>query len=162
MLPFALDPGEWLEPEPRPVFDEGAVFGAAAPVLLTVAWLDEPEGVTLEAVVEQDVARFLSGPGVLLADREKCASGSWTPFGPSRYRIWTEGEIARAEVLGGDPCPLVTDRPSDERALLEIAAEQVPMALVVWLRLRPRPVPRASSSSWHRPPPPSWSASWWR
>lgn len=43
MLPFALDPGEWLEPEPRPVFDEGAVFGAAAPVLLTVAWLDEPE-----------------------------------------------------------------------------------------------------------------------
>lgn len=22
MLPFALDPGEWLEPEPRPVFDE--------------------------------------------------------------------------------------------------------------------------------------------
>jgi hypothetical protein len=57
------------------------------------------------------------------------------------YRIWTEGEIARAEVLGGDPCVLVTDRPREERALLEIAAEQVPMALAVWLRLGPRPLP---------------------
>ena len=75
MLPFALAPDEWLEPEPRAVLEEGAVFGGAAPVVLTVAWLDEPEGVTLEAVVEEDVARFLSGPGVLLADREEVRLG---------------------------------------------------------------------------------------
>jgi hypothetical protein len=58
------------------------------------------------------------------------------------FRIWTEGEIPRAEIFGGDPCVLVTDRPGDVQAVLEIPAEQVPMALAVWLRLGPRSVPR--------------------
>ena len=76
-LPFALDTGEWLDSEPRAVFEEGAVYAAApdahdprmAPVM-TVAWLDEPPGVTLESVVEEDLARLLSEPGSLLVDRE--------------------------------------------------------------------------------------------
>ena len=76
-LPFAFEPGEWLEHEPRSRFEEGAVFGVASDAhdprvapLLTVAWLEEPDGVTLEAVVEEDVARLLSGPGDLLLDHE--------------------------------------------------------------------------------------------
>jgi hypothetical protein len=81
-LPFALEPGEWLEREPRAVFEEGAVFGAAAgdhdprvaPVL-AVAWLDEPEGVTLEDVAEEDVVRLLSDPSDLLVDHEALRVG---------------------------------------------------------------------------------------
>ena len=76
-LPFAFEPGEWLEHEPRSRFEEGAVFGVASDAhdprvapLLTVAWLEEPDGVTLEAVVEEDVARLLSGTGDLLLDHE--------------------------------------------------------------------------------------------
>jgi hypothetical protein len=57
------------------------------------------------------------------------------------FRIWTEGETRWAEVLGGDPCLLVTDRPGGERALLELAPEHVPVALAAWLDLGPRPVP---------------------
>jgi hypothetical protein len=81
-LPFAFDPGEWLEPEPRAVFEEGAVFGAAAGdhhprvvPLLTVAWLDEPQGVTLDEVVAEDVVRLLSDPGELVVDREDVRIG---------------------------------------------------------------------------------------
>ena len=81
-LPFAVDTGEWLEQEPRAVFEEGAVFGVAAGAhdprvvpLLTVAWLDEPEGVTLGDVVEEDVVRLLSGPGDLVVDREEVRVG---------------------------------------------------------------------------------------
>jgi hypothetical protein len=81
-LPFAFDPGEWLEPEPRAVFEEGAVFGAAAGdhdprvvPLLTVAWLDEPEGVMLDDVVEEDVVRLLSDPGDLVVDHEEVRVG---------------------------------------------------------------------------------------
>ena len=76
-LPFVLDAGGVLDPEPRAVLEEGAVFGVAsdahdprAAPLLTVAWLDEPAGATLAGVVEEDVARLLSGPGSLLIDRE--------------------------------------------------------------------------------------------
>ncbi len=71
-LPFALDPGGWLEPEPRAVFEEGVVFGAEKGVL-AVAWLDEPAGVTLEAVVEEDLARLLRDD--LLLDREPVRIG---------------------------------------------------------------------------------------
>jgi hypothetical protein len=81
-LPFAFEPGEWLEREPRAVFEEGAVFRAAAGdhdprvvPLLTVAWLDEPEGVTLEAVVEEDVVRLLSDAGELVVDHEDVRVG---------------------------------------------------------------------------------------
>ena len=77
-LPFAVDPGEWLEREPGAVFEEGAVFRATAgehdPRLtpfLAVAWLEEPAGVTLQAVVEEDIGRLLSDPGDLLLDREE-------------------------------------------------------------------------------------------
>jgi hypothetical protein len=80
--PFTLDPGAWLEREPRAVFEEGAVFGAATddhdPRLvprLAVAWLDEPEGVTLEAVVEEDALRLLAAPGDLLLDHEAVRIG---------------------------------------------------------------------------------------
>jgi hypothetical protein len=76
-LPFTVDLGEWLEGEPRAVFEEGAVFAATAGEhdprvvpLLAVAWLHEPAGVTLEAVVEEDIVRLLSDPGDLLLDRE--------------------------------------------------------------------------------------------
>jgi hypothetical protein len=79
---FAFDPGEWVEREPRAVFDEGAVFAPAAgdhdprlPPFLTVAWLDEPAGTTLEAVVEEDVLRLLSGPGDLVVDYEEVRIG---------------------------------------------------------------------------------------
>jgi hypothetical protein len=81
-LPFAFEPGEWLEREPRAVFAEGAVFGAVAGdhdprvvPLLAVAWLDEPEGVTLDDVVEEDVARLLSDPGDFVVDHEEVCLG---------------------------------------------------------------------------------------
>jgi hypothetical protein len=81
-LPFAFEPGDWLEHEPRTVFEEGAVFGAAAgehdprvASLLTVAWLDEPEGVTLDDVVEEDAVRLLSEPGDVVVDREDVRVG---------------------------------------------------------------------------------------
>ena len=73
-LPFALELDGSLEEEPRAVFEEGVVYGGEH-ALLTVAWIDEPEGVTLEAVVEEDVARLLSGPGDLLVDRQTVAIG---------------------------------------------------------------------------------------
>jgi len=75
-LPFALDPGGVLEPAPRAVLEDGAVFGVAgsahdprAEPTIVVAWLDEPPGVTLEDVVAEDLARLLSQPGSLLIDR---------------------------------------------------------------------------------------------
>ena len=81
-LPFAFEPGEWLEREPRAVYEEGAVFGAAAgdhdPRVvpqLTVAWLDEPDGVALEDVVEEDVVRLLSDPGDVVVDHEEVRLG---------------------------------------------------------------------------------------
>lgn len=81
-LPFALELGERFEHEPRAVFEEGAVFGAASGVhdprvmpVLAVAWLDEPAGVMLEAVVDEDVARLLSEPGDLVLDREAVRVG---------------------------------------------------------------------------------------
>ena len=80
--PFAFEPGEWLEREPRAVYEEGAVFGAAAgdhdPRVvpqLTVAWLDEPDGVALEDVVEEDVVRLLSDPGDVVVDHEEVRLG---------------------------------------------------------------------------------------
>jgi hypothetical protein len=61
----------------------------------------------------------------------------------SAFRIWTEGEARRAEVLGGDEtCMLVTERPGGERAVLRLAFEHVPIALAAWLDLQPRPRPR--------------------
>jgi len=83
-LPFALDCGDALDPEPRAILDEGAVFGVAtgapayddrAEPMLMVAWLEEPPGVTLGDVVDEDVARLLSGPGSLLIDREAVVVG---------------------------------------------------------------------------------------
>lgn len=77
-LPFVLDPGEVLEPEPRVVLEDGVVFGvrdraaAVAPVL-TVAWLQEPLGVTLEEVVAEELPRLLSPPEVVLIDQEPVA-----------------------------------------------------------------------------------------
>jgi hypothetical protein len=76
-MPFTLDADGVLEPEPRAVLEEGVVFGVASDAhdarvapLLTVAWLDEPAGTTIDDVVDEDVARLLSEPGSLLIDRE--------------------------------------------------------------------------------------------
>jgi hypothetical protein len=51
---FTLDPGPWLEPEPRVELDDGVVYGPGTPAasydaraqpLLSLAWSDEaPEG----------------------------------------------------------------------------------------------------------------------
>jgi len=62
-LPFTLDPGDVVEAEPRLVLEDGAVFAcldaaAALPPLLTVAWLSEPSGATLEGVVTEELARM--------------------------------------------------------------------------------------------------------
>lgn len=62
-LPFTLDPGDVVEPAPRLVLQDGAVFAcldaaAALPPLLTVAWLAEPVGATLEGVVTEELARM--------------------------------------------------------------------------------------------------------
>ena len=81
-MSFALDTCDLLER--RATFDAGAVYMAGegapahderAPPLLTVAWLDEPAGVTLEEVVAEDLARQLAGPGVALLDWEPTRVG---------------------------------------------------------------------------------------
>jgi hypothetical protein len=74
---FALDTGGVLAR--RAVLDAGAVYGVAGgapahdarmPPLLTVAWLEEPAGVTLDEVVAEDLARQLSDRGAVLLDSE--------------------------------------------------------------------------------------------
>lgn len=76
-MSFELNTGGLLAP--RATLDDGVVFALAdgspghdrrAAPLLTVAWLDEPAGATLDAVVEEDVARQLSDPAAILLDRE--------------------------------------------------------------------------------------------
>jgi hypothetical protein len=58
------------------------------------------------------------------------------------FRVWTEGFEPAATVLGDGPlCVLVTERPEGEQALLPTTTEQLPVALVAWLGLGPRPVP---------------------
>jgi hypothetical protein len=56
--------------------------------------------------------------------------------------VTTLGAAPSADVSGdGDLCVLVTERADGRRALLPLAAEQVPLALAVLLELGPRPVP---------------------
>ena len=56
--------------------------------------------------------------------------------------ITTLGAAPWAEVRGqGDLCVLVTEPAEGRRAVLPLAAEQVPLALAVLLELGPRPVP---------------------
>jgi hypothetical protein len=58
------------------------------------------------------------------------------------FRVWTEGFDPAATALGSGPlCVLVTERPEGERALLPTTTGQLPVALVAWLGLSPRPVP---------------------
>jgi len=69
-LPFALEAGGVLERAPRLVLEDGAVFACldesgVLPALLTVAWLPEPPGATLEDVVSEELAR-LDAEGVLV------------------------------------------------------------------------------------------------
>lgn len=62
------------------------------------------------------------------------------------FRITTLGVEPAAAVLGhGAACAFVTDRPGGRRALLAMAGELAPMALVAWLDLGPRPVPTEPS-----------------
>jgi hypothetical protein len=58
------------------------------------------------------------------------------------FRVWTEGFEPAATVLGDGPlCVLVTDRTEDEQAVLPTTTAQLPVALVAWLALGPRPRP---------------------
>ena len=73
---FALDTGDVLAP--RATFEEGVVYGVAGDAPrderlephVTVTWLEEPPGVTLDAVVREDLPRMLSRPETVLLDRE--------------------------------------------------------------------------------------------
>jgi hypothetical protein len=58
------------------------------------------------------------------------------------FRVWTEGAIRRATVLGDHATSaVVVDRDEGEQALVPMATGMVPVALAVWLGLGPRPVP---------------------
>jgi hypothetical protein len=68
----------------RATFDAGEVYVAGegapahderAPPVLTLAWLDEPPGVTLDEVVAEDLARQLSDRGAALLDWEETRIG---------------------------------------------------------------------------------------
>jgi hypothetical protein len=81
MLPFALDAGDLLEPEPSLTVDDGVAYvarvtGLRLPPLLTVAWTEEPPGATLDDVVGEDLARTLIGADdALLVDHEPTTIG---------------------------------------------------------------------------------------
>jgi hypothetical protein len=75
-LPFALDTGDLLAPLPRLTLPAGAVFAGAAgdpPPVLTVAWLDEPAGTTLEQAVTEELTR--ASAESVLVDYEAVALG---------------------------------------------------------------------------------------
>jgi hypothetical protein len=58
------------------------------------------------------------------------------------FRAWTEGGARRVTLVGNATAAvLVTDRPGGRRALLPAPTAHAIVALVVWLDLRPRPVP---------------------
>jgi hypothetical protein len=75
---FSLDTRDVLTREPDVVFDEGVVYRVTGPEAwderlvphVTVAWLDEPPGVTLADTVREDLARMLSRPEAVLLDRQ--------------------------------------------------------------------------------------------
>jgi hypothetical protein len=73
---FTIDGGDVLEPEPRAVFDEGAVFGVVGgePVV-TVAWREELPDTTLAEAVDEDLRLLLGQSDALLVDREPGAIG---------------------------------------------------------------------------------------
>jgi hypothetical protein len=80
-LPFALDTGDLLEPEPSLAVEDGVAYAVRGPArrlppLLTVAWTDEPPGATLDDVVGEELARTLiGGDDALLVDAEPTTVG---------------------------------------------------------------------------------------
>jgi hypothetical protein len=76
-LPFAIDGQGVLDAAPRVRLEDGVVFGVVgeAEAVLTVAWLDEDPDARLDDVVEEELARQLSAPGVLLVDAETTTLG---------------------------------------------------------------------------------------
>jgi hypothetical protein len=76
-LPFAIDGGDVLAPQPRLRVEDGVVFGVAGDVeaVFTVAWLEETPDAELEAVVEEELARMLSQPATMLVDAESTTLG---------------------------------------------------------------------------------------
>jgi hypothetical protein len=78
---FSLDGLGVLAPEPVATFEDGVVYGvrSAAPhdariaPHVSVAWLEEPAGVSLEQVVREDLARTLSRPEAVLLDQQPVA-----------------------------------------------------------------------------------------
>ena len=107
-LPFALDAGDVLDPEPHAVYEAGAVFGSQdAPVVLTVAWLDEPPGVRLEDVVREDLSRLLDEPAGVPIDHEPDVATALQRRLEAGARHWTVRFECPAwrcnlEVLEGD------------------------------------------------------------
>jgi hypothetical protein len=67
---------------------------------------------------------------------------TWAAARVPAFRVWTEGARPGITVLGdGDDSVVLTDRPDGTRALLGVATGQMPVALAVWLGLRPRRAP---------------------
>ena len=96
--------------------DSGELTGPASVIQGLLDGIEEPGDPALAAALAAARARTLS--------------------------VTTLGAAPSAEVRGdGDLCVLVTERADGRRALLPLAAEQVPLALAVLLELGPRPVP---------------------
>lgn len=76
-LPFSIEPGDVLEPEPQRPTPETAIYAGRWPAImlpvLTVAWLAEPEGATLAEVVTEELARL--DAETTLVDYEQQALG---------------------------------------------------------------------------------------
>ncbi len=97
-LPFAFELGDAFDPEPRAVFDEGAVFGAReAPAVLAVVWHDESPGAELDAAVREDLGRMLAEPGSVLVDREAVRVGDVDAVRTFVLRQTTDGLPTAAE-----------------------------------------------------------------
>ena len=97
-LPFALDAGDVLDAEPRAVYEAGAVFEAQdAPVVFTVAWLDEPPGVRLEDVVREDLSRMLDEPASVLIDHQLVVVGDVEAVRTLLLRSGLDGRPSAAE-----------------------------------------------------------------
>jgi hypothetical protein len=86
-----------------------------------------------------DVQALLDGDQFV--DDEAVAAALTAAQAPT-FRVWTEGFEPAASVLGDGPlCVLVTARAEGRQALLPTTSAQLPVALVAWLGLDPRPVP---------------------
>ena len=108
------------------------MFGAQdAPVVLTVAWLDEPAGVRLEDVVREDLSRMLDEPAGVLIDHELVVVGDVEAVRTLLLRAGPDGRPSAAEqwrlLAGGrrwtlSAMTLLTDQPVWGPRLAGVAA----------------------------------------